>query len=116
MGVFYFVFWSPFLFLNHRAITVFHYILVPRRGWSSPPMQAGRSCNVTYPAAHLARRNGPGTKPAWPSSPSGPERSLEPSQEPRKIGAQRGKSWEGVGMPKAQRRIRESESEGNGKA
>lgn len=51
-------------------------------------MQAYRSCNVTYPAAHLVSHNGPGTKPAWPSSLSGPERSLEPSQEQRKVGEQ----------------------------
>lgn len=51
-------------------------------------MQAYRSCNVTYPAAHLVPHNGPGTKPAWPSSLSGPEWSLEPSQEQRKVGAQ----------------------------
>lgn len=67
-------------------------------------MQAYRSCNVTYPAAHLVSHNGPGTKPAWPSSLSGPERSLEPSQEQRKVGEQgegggggNGKGW---GCPK----------------
>lgn len=76
-------------------------------------MQAYRSCNVTYPAAHLVSHNGPGTKPAWPSSLSGPERSLEPSQEQRKVGEQGeegGGEWEGVGMSKTQRRIRERES------
>lgn len=78
-------------------------------------MQAYRSGNVTYPAAHLVSHNGPGTKPAWPSSLSGPERSLEPSQEQRKVGEQgeergAGGEWEGVGMSKTQRRITERES------
>ena len=67
-------------------------------------MQAYRSCNATYPAAHLVPHNGPRTKPAWPSSLSGPEWSLEPSQEQRKVGAQgeeRGKkNGKGWGCPK----------------
>lgn len=51
-------------------------------------MQAYRSCNVTYPALTLSPIMAPEPSRAWPSSLSGPERSLEPSQEQRKVGEQ----------------------------